>query len=608
MHKRLVPTWVALAGVVAVGGCLAGERVNAPDDSDSTLTGAPMVVSDPVLSALVSPPGPVGAEIAYVSLRPGTSPDGAFAAVRNLSTQTVVMVPIRGGGFDPVSVAGISGDSISIVVRDAAGTIVLEVQAVVAAARRPIVVRTDPPPRKRDVPLNSAIVIVFSEPIDETTLTGTSIRLRSGSTAVAGSLAFLDPDRLMAAFVPAARLAPGTMYELVVTQAIRDLDGESLEAPVTVEFTTGEATTAGPLSAPSETRAAESYGGEVGITWADNATAEDGFRVERSLDSGLTWTLVRTMLPNATSSSDYGRTPEQLVCYRVFAFSAQGESPPSNTDCTTPAARPTNLTAVGVSLQAIDLAWTDNSAVEETYEVWRAGGGAAYRPVADLPANSISYRDGGVNADVSYTYQVFARKDGGFSESSNIASAAAATTRPAAPSAVSVRPAGSTGIQVVWTDNSSNEDGFRVERSTDGGASWDSAGTTTAWGGPFTDNGRTSEQEVCYRVMAFNGQGASPPSNADCTTPPLGPTNLRVTVVDDSTVDLTWTDNSAVEDGYGLWFGVVEIPDGWRYVELPANATSYRVRLEPWGDARSYAFELAATKDGGWSDELLYLP
>jgi len=46
------------------------------------------------------------------------------------------------------------------------------------------------------------------------------------------------------------------------------------------------------------------------------------------------------------------------------------------------------------------------------------------------------------------------------------------------------------------------------------------------------------------RIVAFNESGDSPPSNIACVTPVAAPTNLTATPVDDSTIAVTWTDNS----------------------------------------------------------------
>ena len=377
------------------------------------------------------------------------------------------------------------------------------------------------------------------------------------------------------------------------------------------------ATTPAP-AAPSGTDATPLNSATVQVRWIDNSTTEEGFRVERSGDGGSTWTTAGTPGPNATAFTDFGRTLEQAVCYHVFAVHSRGDSPPSNTDCTAPPAAPTDLRATGVDGPAIDLAWMDKSSVEDGYEVQRSRDGVAFSPLADLPANSASYRDTRVTLNTTYWYEVRAKRDGGFSDFSNAATGVAVDAPPIPPSGTQAVPGASDPYSVVayynpvvnravtvhWADHSVNEAGFRVSRSTDGGASWVDVGTTGPNANYVTDAGRTPEQEACYRVFAFNSKGESSPSEVDCTTPPAGPTDLGVGSADNyQTVDLGWTDNSGVEDGYEVWVSVcidyVGNPCGFRIATLPSNTTSYHDSQYASG---CYYYYVAAVKDGGYSD------
>jgi titin len=402
-----------------------------------------------------------------------------------------------------------------------------------------------------------------------------------------------------------AGLTPSTQHCYKV-RAFKRADGKTSYSDFS---TTACATTPAPPvpTAPSGADAKPANSTSVDVRWIDNATNEDGFRVERSLDLGSNWATVRTVGANVTSSLDGGRSSEQQVCYRVIAFNAGGDSPPSNTDCTTPPAAPSGLTATGTSQPAIDLAWMDNSVVEDGYEVRRAPEGMAYSTLADLPASSTTYRDVAVTSDARYSYMVRAKKDGGFSDNSNIASAIVPSGPPNAPSEATATPWSSTEVSTRWIDNSTNETGFHVERSTDGGARWETAGTKESALGGFTDGGRTPEQQVCYRVIASNSLGDSPPSNTACTTPPAGPTNLTGTLVDEQTIHLTWTDNSAVEDGYEL--GVLtwcsQTSDPVFLGRLPANSTAYTGPTEVFG-CGIWMYYLWATKDGGYSDYAIW--
>lgn len=226
------PEWIRCAAIMALccGGCSS--------ESGPVSPGGPSPSSTPVL---VSNAVPV-AQPAYVSLPPGSVPGGTSATILNVQTGSSIVVAMRDGGFDPVPVDAIAGDSmvIEVEVEGRGGPIKFALR--VPEHAPPIVVRTEPAKGKRDVPLNARIVIVFSEPIGGATLTSAGIHLRQGAVDVAGDLRFMDDAHLTAEFVPDAPLSPGTDYALMITQSLLDLDGDPLAAPVSVEFATASAT------------------------------------------------------------------------------------------------------------------------------------------------------------------------------------------------------------------------------------------------------------------------------------------------------------------------------------------------------------------------------
>lgn len=219
--------WLRGAGAVALGVSVACS------DSATAPRGRPTPQSGSFLVAAPSVPAP---QSAYLSLPPGVIPSGSEARLRVLRTGATAVVPLVNGGFDPVALEAAVGDTVAIDVQ--AGTL-LSYRVAVPRPSRPAIVRTSPPPNKRDVPLNTNVVVVFSEPIDQATLTHASVQLRKGGVAVAGRLAFADGAHLTAQFLPNAPLAANTEYALVVTGGIRDLDGLALQDEVTVSFTTG---------------------------------------------------------------------------------------------------------------------------------------------------------------------------------------------------------------------------------------------------------------------------------------------------------------------------------------------------------------------------------
>jgi len=180
-------------------------------------------------------------DVVYVSLSPGSIPDGLVATIHNPRNRSVVQQAVADGGFDPVAVPAGPGDVLSIDVVVTGGGPTVRFSRAVPPRRRPVVVRTDPPLRKRDVPLNASLVIVFSEPIEGSSLHAGSVQLRTGTTSVAGRLEVPDPGQLTATFVPDTPLDAATDYELSISQTVLDRDGDPLETPVSVTFTTASA-------------------------------------------------------------------------------------------------------------------------------------------------------------------------------------------------------------------------------------------------------------------------------------------------------------------------------------------------------------------------------
>lgn len=177
-----------------------------------------------------------------------------------------------------------------------------------------------------------------------------------------------------------------------------------------------------PLYSASDAYAVALDSSTVRVTWRDNSSSEDGFRIYRSTDSGVSWVLAATTA-NVAFVDPGVRNAELGACYRVVAFDSTREAAPSNASCTTPPAAPTNLTGTVIDDQTLELRWNDNSAVEDSYEVWSeyswspcTSGGACdavvytydYMVVA-LPANSTSYRCSSCTATAVWVY---ATKDG----------------------------------------------------------------------------------------------------------------------------------------------------------------------------------------------------
>lgn len=240
----------SLALAMAFSAC-ADSGPTPPDGANASIA---MVLSDTVAAANAVAGSqlaatPASAELAYVSVPPGTIPEGVSATIANRRTQASVTTLLVDGGFDPLPIAARANDTLETTVSLGPDRAPVAMRAVVPPRTRPGIVRTVPPRGKADVPLNVRMTVVFSEPIDPASLNSGALVLMRGSSVVSGRIGAADPDGVSVDFVPDASLSAATRYELIVSGSVRDRDGEVLGASVTVEFVTQELSAAiGPIA------------------------------------------------------------------------------------------------------------------------------------------------------------------------------------------------------------------------------------------------------------------------------------------------------------------------------------------------------------------------
>jgi hypothetical protein len=99
-------------------------------------------------------------------------------------------------------------------------------------------VRSDPRKGRTDIALNVSITVVFSEPVDPTTIASNSVYLLKEGARVSGHVQFAD-NSWTVKFVPDRPLTAQSSYELVVAPSIRDLDGDVIEGSYSATFVTG---------------------------------------------------------------------------------------------------------------------------------------------------------------------------------------------------------------------------------------------------------------------------------------------------------------------------------------------------------------------------------
>jgi len=133
-----------------------------------------------------------------------------------------------------------------------------------------------------------------------------------------------------------------------------------------------------------------------------------------------------------------------------------------------------------------------------------------------------------------------------------------------------------THIRLTWWDNSTDEDGFILERKEVGG-SWVQIARLPRDLNVYNDEELTLGGSYLYRVRAYQGEYYTPYCELSYPVTTIGypspPANLRGRALSSSEIELEWDDVSDNEDGF-----IIERKSGKNWVEvdvLPPDTESY---------------------------------
>ncbi len=268
-----------------------------------------------------------------------------------------------------------------------------------------------------------------------------------------------------------------------------------------------------------------------------------------------------------------------------------------------PPALPSNLSAAGIAYNKIKLNWADNSFNETGFEITRSlASGGTFVPVATTASDMVTFTDSGLTASKEYFYKI--RAAGSESESVYSAPVAATTAEapltPIEPSGLVARGSANT-IALTWNDNSSNETGFTIYRSTDN-IDFSLLTSLPANANAYTDASVIMKTVYYYYVTGTNSSGEGTPGNTTSAT--AGSTAPVISIVNSillktysiATINFTVSDDAT--DNV-----MVSIPNKPSFVTLThTDGINYLLSFSPTVDNIGwYPLTIAATDNNGQS-------
>lgn len=233
---------------------------------------------------------------------------------------------------------------------------------------------------------------------------------------------------------------------------------------------------------------------QITINWSDNADNETGFRIERSETSNGAYAQIATTVANVTTFTDSELTYNRTYYYRIAAYNASGPSAYSNE------ANATILAFTIAASAGANGSITPSgsiSAMNHANQTFTIVPAAGYHS-ADVLVDGVS-----VGARTTYTFTDVT--------ADHVITATFAMDLPLSPSGLSANMAATSQVNLIWTDNSNNEAGFKIERKTNS-ASYQQIALVGNNVNVFSDTG-LAPNTYTYRIRAYNDGGDSAYSN-----------------------------------------------------------------------------------------------
>lgn len=241
---------------------------------------------------------------------------------------------------------------------------------------------------------------------------------------------------------------------------------------------------------------------KIDLTWSDNSDNETGFFIRRKIGIRGPYSDIAFVGANVTNYADTTVAATDIYCYAVYAYNSYGNSAYSDETSASNLPSPADLKATSASSTKINLAWTDNSTDETSFKIYRKTGTGAWGLLYTTAADAVSYSDitaTGNTSATSYSYYIKTCKNTICSLATKV------SVVPYSPANLTTI-AGPGKIDLTWTDASTNEKGFQIQRKPGGCVStstWSIIATKEANTISHSNSGLTSGTTYSYRIRSY---------------------------------------------------------------------------------------------------------
>ena len=336
--------------------------------------------------------------------------------------------------------------------------------------------------------------------------------------------------------------------------------------------------------APNSLKASTVQSSQINLEWTYPGSGSYRTIIERKTGLLGVWSQINITASGVLRYNDIGLSANTQYFYRVKNNIGTGittDSYPlgnSGIEATTMLGGLT-LSGTAASGNTIYLSWWGNYAGGDVIvERKMANGGFAV--LTTLNSSTIGWYDNsGLVPGALYTYRIKAKNSSNESVYSNEVSVS--NTYLNAPSRLTASANSTSGIDLAWYDNSTDETGFEIWRKIYGASIYTLYATVDRNVVKFTDAAAKTGVQYNYMVRAYisDSEVYSVYSNTVSVGTGLigAPSNLKYSYLSSSQAILSWTDTASNENGFKVEWKISDEGDWTVLSWLSSNTTSYTV-------------------------------
>ena len=311
----------------------------------------------------------------------------------------------------------------------------------------------------------------------------------------------------------------------------------------------------------------------------------ENYKIETSNDRGATWSVsvATTETENMGSGVQTYHDVDATVLsttvtsnsYRVSAINTIGTGPVSATVTVTAPVNgtqpdaPAGVMATKDGERQIEVSWTKVPSADTgvgpvtQYKIeYSKNGMLPWMELATTAGTAARYENTGLAPATTRHYRVSAVNKAGRGPASDVdmvtTDSPSVTSEPGKPTGLTAKAVAATTVELSWTAPSAGRasvTGYKIERSTDNGSSWNASGSVADTEADTAQNVGTGVQtyyavtaeagENLYRVSAINDAGTGDPSTLVSVTPPTSaqpgaPSGVTATANGSREINLSW--------------------------------------------------------------------